>query len=152
MRRELRANKFSAYCLLPAASCLTAFFLISCDSALIRQNEEQIRQQQAEILRQRKEIEEIQLARRKEEQKRRDCNRAFGDFEKAQAFKEPNEAAALYRQGLTLCPDDEVAHYELGKIFISAGKLGEAEQEFEAALRINPNFTEAKRLLETIRK
>ncbi|MBI4526680.1 MAG: tetratricopeptide repeat protein [Deltaproteobacteria bacterium] len=129
-----------------------ALFLISCESEIIRKQEEQIREQQEEITRQRKEIEEIKLARQKQEQQRQDCNRAFRDFENAQAKKNPDEAVALYRQGLKLCPDDDVAHYELGKILARAGKAQEAEQEFEAAIRINPNFTDARRQLETLRK
>ena len=132
---------------------LLFFILIlsSCESELIRKQEEQITLQQEEILRQRKEIEKLDLARRKEGQKRRDCNRAFRDFEKAQPLKDPHEAVALYRQGLRLCPDDDVAHYELGKILHGIGRNQEAKEEFEAALRINPNFLDAKRQLETIK-
>lgn len=126
--------------------------LSSCDSELIRQQEKQILQHQEEIARQRHEIEELKLAKQREEQKRRDCNRAFRDFEKGQAAKDTQDAVALYRQGLGLCPDDDVAHYELGKILRGMGRTQEAEEEFEAALRINPDFRDAKRQLETIKK
>ncbi|TMA11272.1 MAG: tetratricopeptide repeat protein [Deltaproteobacteria bacterium] len=127
-------------------------FLSSCRTEILRQQEEQIRQQEEEISRQRREIEELKIAQQREEQKRQDCNRAFSYYEKAQGAKNPQEAALLYRQGLKFCPDDDVAHYELGKIFHTSGQLKEAEAEFEAALKINPNFTDAKRQLETIRK
>ncbi|MFQ5902850.1 MAG: tetratricopeptide repeat protein [Candidatus Binatia bacterium] len=150
MRREAVVNQSSLSCLLPFALCLIGFVLPACESELIRKQEEQIGRQQEEILRQRKEIEELTLARRREEQKRRDCNRAFRDFEKAQALKDPHEAVALYRQGLKLCPDDDVAHYELGKILHGIGRIQEAKGEFQEALRINPNFLDAKRQLETI--
>ena len=127
-------------------------FFSSCRTEILRQQEEQIRQQEEEISRQRREIEELKIAQQREEQKRQDCNRAFSYYEKAQGAKNPQEAALLYRQGLKFCPDDDVAHYELGKIFQTSGQLKEAEAEFEAALKINPNFTDAKRQLETIRK
>ncbi|MCZ6624559.1 MAG: tetratricopeptide repeat protein [Deltaproteobacteria bacterium] len=130
---------------------LSIFLLSACDSELIRQQEKQILQHQEEIARQRHEIEELKLAKQREEQKRRDCNRAFRDFEKGQAAKDPQDAVALYRQGLGLCPDDDVAHYELGKILRGMGRTQEGEEEFEAALRINPDFRDAKRQLETIK-
>ncbi|MBI4488228.1 MAG: tetratricopeptide repeat protein [Deltaproteobacteria bacterium] len=139
------------YCLLAVASCLMALFLSSCESELIRKQEEQISGQQEEIMRQRREIEDLKVARQREEQKRLDCNRAFRDFEKAQVAQDPQEAVALYRQGLRLCPDDDVAHYELGKILRGIGRNQEAKEEFEAALKINPNFHDAKRQLETIK-
>jgi tetratricopeptide (TPR) repeat protein len=127
-------------------------FLPSCYSEVLRQQEEQIRQQEEEIARQGKEIEELKLAQQMEEQKRQNCNRAFSYYEKAQTAKERGEAASLYRQGLKLCPDDDVARYELGKILQSSGQVKEAEEEFEAALKINPNFMDAKRQLDAIRK
>ena len=126
-----------------------ALFVASCASEIIEKQEEQIRLQQEEIARQRKEIEELMVARQREEKKRQDCNRAFRDLEKAQAVKDPHEAVALYRQGLRLCPDDDVAHYELGRILRGMGRTQEAKEEFEAALKINPNFFDAKRQLET---
>ena len=127
-----------------------ALFVASCASEIIEKQEEQIRLQQEEIARQRKEIEELMVARQREEKKRQDCNRAFRDLEKAQAVKDPHEAVALYRQGLRLCPDDDVAHYELGRILRGMGRTQEAKEEFEAALKINPNFFDAKRQLETL--
>lgn len=152
MRLEVKVDKSFSSRLLPVVYCLIVLFISSCESELIRQQEEQIRRQQEEIARERQEIEAIMAARQKEEQKRQDCNRAFRDFEKAQAAKEPPEAVTLYRQGLKLCPDDDVAHYELGKILQGMRQTQDAQREFEAALRINPNFRDAKRQLETIQK
>lgn len=104
-------------------------------------------------MRQRKEIQEIQAAKQREEQKRQDCNRAFREyFDKVHKIREPAKAVALYREGLKLCPDDDVAHYELGKILREMGRTQEAVREFEAALKINPAFQDAKNQLEVIRK
>jgi len=137
---------------LSLACCLFSLFLSSCQSELIRRQEEELRHQQEEIRRQRQEIEELMAARRKEEQRRENCSRAFGRFELAQRAPDPREAVALYRQGLNLCPDDDVAHYELGKILQGMGSAEEARREFEAALRINPNFQDAQRQLENMQK
>ena len=126
-------------------------FFWSCESELIRQQEEHLRRLQEEIALQRQEIEELTLAKAREEKKRQECNRAFADFEKAQSIKDPGEAASLYRRGLKLCPDDDVAHYELGKILQSMGQAQDAWMEFEAALKINLNFHDARRQLETLK-
>ena len=129
-----------------------SLFLVSCESEAIRQQEVELRRLREELARQKAEIEEIKLARLREEQKRQDCNRAFRNyFEKAQR-EDPQEAVSLYRQGLQLCPDDDVARYELAKILERMGHMVEAEKELEAALRINPDFLDAKRGLESIRK
>lgn len=149
--RHTIVDQSSVSNLLLLVSCLIALVLSACESEIIRKQEEQLSHQQEEIMRQRQEIEELTLAKQREEKKRRDCNLAFRDFEKAQATKEPSEAAAFYRQGLKLCPDDEVAHYELGKVLQGVGKAEEARQEFEAALKINPNFSEARRQLEKLK-
>ncbi len=131
---------------------LLALLASSCKAELIRKQAEQIEQQQEEITRQKQEVEELRLAQQREEQKRRDCNRAFREyFEKAQAAQDPQETVSLYRQGLELCPDDDVAHYELGKILLQLGQTGEAQEEFEKALELNPDLQGARRELERIK-
>ncbi|MBI2360250.1 MAG: tetratricopeptide repeat protein [Deltaproteobacteria bacterium] len=126
--------------------------LSACASERIRQQEETIRLQQDEITRQRREMKEMIEARQREERKRRDCNRAFRDyFEKAQGDKDPHGAISLYRQGLEICPDDDVAHYEMGKILRDLGRLEEARREFAVALKLNPDFLDARRQLEALK-
>ena len=127
-------------------------FLSACESELIRKQEEQIRQQQEAIKQLRQANAEELAARQRAEEKRQACNLAFRQFEKAQAAREPRDAVALYRDGLKLCPDDDVAHYELGKILSGIGRSQEAREEFEAALKINANFHGAKQELEKIQK
>jgi tetratricopeptide (TPR) repeat protein len=127
-----------------------ALSVLACDSETIRQQGEEIRKQQAEISQQQQEIEDLRLAKLKLEQRRQDCNRAFRDFEKAQKAEEPEGAIAIYREGLRLCPDDEVAHYELGKLLLATGQPKQAAEEFEEALRINPDFASARRELEAL--
>jgi tetratricopeptide (TPR) repeat protein len=125
------------------SSCLTGYL----EEDLKRQRE-QIEQQNLELARQRKELEAMAGGQRQKQ----DCNLAFRDyFDKAQLSANRDEQISLYRQGLQLCPDDDVAHYELGRALVDAGRRGEAEREFEAALKINPGFAEARRQLDSLR-
>jgi tetratricopeptide (TPR) repeat protein len=132
---------------------LALIFLPGCNSEVLEKQAEQIKQQEAEIARQRQEIEALKAGQKIQDQKQQDCNRAFRDFfEKAQTISDRDKAIALYREGLALCPDDDIAHYELGKTLAASGRSGEAQQEFEAALKINPGFIEAKNQLEALQK
>jgi tetratricopeptide (TPR) repeat protein len=131
------------------ASC----FLAGCSSETLEKQAEQLRQQEIEIARQRKEINDLLAGQKVQDQKSRDCNRAFREyFEKVQTSSDREQAIALYREGLDICPDDDVAHYELGKVMVERGLYAEAEKEFEAALKINPDFVDAKKQLDTVRK
>jgi len=129
------------------------FLLLSaCETEAIRLQREEIHRQEAEIKKLRQEIEAENAARKEEEQRTQDCAAAFRYFEKAQGAEDPRNAVVLYREGLSLCPDDDVAHYEMGKIFAGMGRRDEARAEFEAALKINPNFQGAKQELEKLQK
>jgi tetratricopeptide (TPR) repeat protein len=128
-------------------------FLAGCSSEVLEKQAEQLRRQEIEIARQRKEINDLLAGQKVQDQKSRDCNRAFREyFEKAQTSSDHEQAIALYREGLAICPDDDVAHYELGKVMVERGLYAEAEKEFEAALKINPDFVDAKKQLDTVRK
>ena len=123
-----------------------------CMSEALERQAEQIRQQSEEINRQRKELEALAAGKQVQDQKQQDCDRAFRDyFDKAQLSTNRDEVISLYRQGLGLCPDDDVAHYELGRALVDAGRRSEAEKEFDAALKINPGFAEARRQLDALR-
>lgn len=136
-----------------AVLLLALMFLSSCLTAELEKQAEQIKQQDEEIARQRKEIEAIKAGQKAQDQKQRDCNRAFREyFDKAQTTANREQAITLYRDGLALCSDDEIARYELGRALADRGRYAEAEKEFEAVLKINPGFVEAKRELEAVRK
>lgn len=127
--------------------------LPACNSEVLQKQAEQLKRQDEEIARQRQEMNALLTKQKLQEQQRRDCNRAFREFfDKAQAASDRDSAIALYREGLALCPDDDVAHYELGKILADGGRYEEAEKEFETALKINPGFDEAKKELDSVRK
>jgi tetratricopeptide (TPR) repeat protein len=127
--------------------------LFACNSEILQKQAEQIKQQELQIAQQRKDLEAMLAGQKLQDQKQQDCNRAFRDyFEKAQMASAGDQAIALYREGLSLCPEDEVAHYELGRVLADSGRYLEAEKEFETALNLRPDFTDARRQLESIRK
>jgi tetratricopeptide (TPR) repeat protein len=127
--------------------------MFACNSEILQKQTEQIKLQELEIAQQRKDLDAMLASQKLQDQKQQDCNRAFRDyFEKAQIASAGDQAIALYREGLSLCPADEVAHYELGRALADRGRYLEAEREFEAALNLKPDFTDAKRHLEAARQ
>jgi tetratricopeptide (TPR) repeat protein len=148
--KSLPQSKFTFSCLvvlllsiLSLSSCLTGYL-----EEDLKKQQEQLQEQNAELARQRAELEALRQGKQTSDQ----CNRAFRDyFDKAQLSTNRDEQISLYRQGLQLCPDDDVAHYELGRALVAAGQRGEAEKEFEAALKVNPGFAEARRQLDSLR-
>jgi tetratricopeptide (TPR) repeat protein len=135
------------------SAILVATSSLACLNEALEKQAEQIKQQEMEIARQRKELEALAAGQKIQDQKQKDCVRAFREyFDKAQLSTNRDEAISLYRNGLAICPDDDVAHYELGRALAGSGRPAEAERAFEAALKINPDFTDARRQLEVIRK
>ena len=127
--------------------------LASCGSEALERQAEQLRQQQIQLDRQRQEIDDLLAKQKTRDQQSRDCERAFREyFEKAQTSSDPEQAIVLYRQGLAICPNDDVAHYELGKVLTDVGRTAEAERAFEAALKINPDFVDAQKRLDTLKE
>ena len=145
--------KMSVKSITRTLSGIVFFGLLSaCMSEVLDRQAEQIRQQNEEIARQRKELEALAAGKQLQDRQQQDCNRAFRDyFDKAQLSANREEVLSLYSKGLELCPDDDVAHYEFGRALADAGRRAEAEKELEAALKINPGFAEARRQLEALR-
>ena len=65
-------------------------------------------------------------------------------FRQSPVIDQREQTIDLYNQGLAICPDDDVAHYELGRALADAGRSAQAEKEFKTALRINPDFAVAR--------
>jgi tetratricopeptide (TPR) repeat protein len=54
------------------------------------------------------------------------------------------EARQRYEHSLTLNPDLQIAHKELADLLRDAGEYQAAVSHYEAALRIQPDFPQAK--------
>jgi Flp pilus assembly protein TadD len=60
------------------------------------------------------------------------------------------QAVLHYRESLVYRPDDAELHTSLGAALARLGQVNEAQSEFEAAVRIDPNFEPAKQALAAI--
>src|SRR5438445_13342602 len=90
---------------IPVLFLACTFFLAACNSEVLEQQAEQLKQQEAEIARKRKEIDELAAGQKIEAQTRRDCNRAFRDyFAKAAAAADREQGTARYRHRLGPAP------------------------------------------------
>lgn len=67
------------------------------------------------------------------------------------ARKDYNRAIAEANQALKAKPREATWYVTIGEIWLSAGKKKEAAQMFTMALKMSPNFTRAKELLERTR-
>jgi len=110
---------------------------------------ERLKQESAQL---QQEAQNLQQQQQKAVQEREACNRAYPAFSAARKAPKIEEAVDLYREGLTLCPSDDVAHNELGELYLRLGRKPEAAAEFEEALRINPNFPRAQKNLDSTRE
>lgn len=54
-----------------------------------------------------------------------------------------DEAAAAFREGIALAPDDATLHHRLGVALMESGDTRGAGEQFEEALRLAPGFAEA---------
>ena len=130
-----------------------SLFLSACglfDNSIIEKQRAEIEslRQDAEQLRQETEVLRQQGAQ--QQQQNTACNRAFNDFDSARKAANDTDAAAYYKGGLGICPDDDVAHYELGEVYIRLDQTDAAIAEFKEAVRINPMFSRAQRQLERL--
>ncbi len=69
-----------------------------------------------------------------------------------QASKMYTEAIAEFQKAIALDPDFIAAHTNLGEIYLETGRLDDAENAANAALRIDANSQPARQLLEDIRQ
>jgi TolA-binding protein len=65
----------------------------------------------------------------------------MGDYEKAI----PN-----FKWVLEICPDDDVAAYQLGMAYYHARKLSDATEHFRARVALNPSDKRSEEMLEMI--
>ena len=134
--------------LLPACSAWDGMWDLVIDRSLIEQQQAEIAQLKAETDQIKAETEALRQQARQAEKEREDCNTAFYTFEEARKAADEDAAVATYREGLRLCPTDDVAHNELGELYLRLGRRDEAILAFEEAVRLNANFVRAQRNLQ----
>ncbi|MGE0825850.1 MAG: tetratricopeptide repeat protein [Candidatus Binatia bacterium] len=145
-------SAFHAYWLL-TAGCWLLLLLSSCmlfDNTKLEQQRAEIERLKQETAQLKAEADALQAQRVQEEKEREACNQAFYAFDAARKAANDTEAIMHYREGLKLCPSDDVAHNELGEIYARTGQTADARTEFEAALKLNPNFSRAQKNLEAL--
>ena len=129
-------------------------FLAGCslfDTSVLEQQRTEIERLRQEAEQLRRETEALQQQHAQQQQQNEACNRAFNDFDAARKATDDATAIAYYQSGLTICPSDDVAHYELGEVYLRIGQTDMAQAAFEQAVGINPNFSRARRRLEELR-
>ncbi len=135
---------------LPMGLCV---FLTACslfDTSVLEQQRAEIERLRQESEQLRQATEALQQQHAQQQQQNEACNRAFNDFDAARKATDDATAIAYYQAGLAICPNDDVAHYELGEVYMRLGQADAAQAAFEQAVRINPNFSRAQRQLDSL--
>lgn len=73
-----------------------------------------------------------------------ECKNAREEVQRAKVLDEPADKLFHYRRALRLCPDVAAFHNELGELYLSLDRAGDAEYEFSQALRIDPSYQPAQ--------
>ncbi len=140
-----------AFCLLPFAFCFVSTSCSLFDNTKLEQQRAELAQLKEETEKIKQEADALRLQNQKADQEREACNRAFSAFSTGRKAGDSETAITSYKEGLSLCPNDDVAHNELGEIYLHLGRKAEAVAEFQAALQINPDFSRARKNLDGVR-
>jgi Flp pilus assembly protein TadD len=148
MNLSLRAV---ACCLLPVACCLASSSCSLFDNTQLEQQRAELARLRGEAEKLKQETETLRQQGQQRDNEREACNRAFSAFEAGKKAGDTEAAVAHYKEGLMLCPNDDVAHNELGELYLRMGRRDEAAAAFRAALNLNANFSRARKNLEATR-
>lgn len=73
-----------------------------------------------------------------------DCKDGMTEYEKGTAAKESADKLFHFRRALRLCPSTAVVHNALGELYITLGRVEDAQFQFRQALRLDPNLKVAQ--------
>jgi len=138
-------------CILYVVLCLPFAACALFDNTRLDQQRAEIERLRQEADKLKQEANAIKQQGQQEAQEREACNKAFHSFDAARKATDDREIVTHYREGLRLCPSDDVAHNELGELYLRMGRRSEAASEFQEALRLNPNFSRAQKNLDATR-
>jgi hypothetical protein len=77
----------------------------------------------------------------------KECKEALTERDRAAEATENSDKLYHLRRALRLCPNSAPLHHELGKVYASMDRRSDAENEFKAALGIDPNLAASKKAL-----
>ena len=66
--------------------------------------------------------------------------------------KKYDDAIRNYRKALKIYPDESAVHYNMGMVYMRKNESNEAKDCFKKAMKLNPDFVEAKTEIEKMRK
>ena len=145
LKRYVSPSSFGVVALCAALTACRLF-----DTTVLEQQRAEIERLRQEAEQVRRETETLQQQQAQQQQQNEACNQAFNDFDAARKATDDATAIAYYQAGLAICPNDDVAHYELGEVYMRLGQTDAARTAFGQAVRINPNFSRAQRRLEEL--
>lgn len=79
-----------------------------------------------------------------------ECNNAREEVQRAKLLDDPADKLFHYRRAMRLCPGVAEFHNELGELYLSLDRSGDAKYEFDQALQIDPTFQPAQRNLASL--
>lgn len=79
------------------------------------------------------------------------CSEASGEAQAAQAATETSQKLYHLRRAQRLCPNNGTFHADLGKVYLSMGRPSDARNEFNNALKLDPNLKAARDGLEEVK-
>jgi len=81
-----------------------------------------------------------------------ECEEAREEFKQSNALQENSDKLFHLRRALRLCPEDPIIQNAMGELYLSLGRVDDAQYQFQEALRIEPNYQVARQNLSNISK
>jgi len=76
-----------------------------------------------------------------------ECEEAREEFRQGSALQENSDKLFHFRRALRLCPEDPTIQNAMGELYVSLGRIDDAQYQFQEALRIEPTYQTARQNL-----